>query len=85
MIQPQVPESQRFRIEKMAEGAYAAIHIEGGAAVGNAGIVDLGDRTLVYDSLFTPQAGEDLRTTAEALFGRPVAMVIDSHWHNDHI
>ncbi len=39
----------------------------------------------MYDSLFTPQAGEDLRLAAEALFGRPVDAVIDSHWHNDHI
>ena len=82
---PPVPESTHFRIEQMADGVYAAIHIDGGAAIGNAGIVDLGDRTLVYDSLFTPQAAEDLRAVAEALFGRPIDMVIDSHWHNDHI
>ena len=84
-IHPQVPESDHFRIEQMAEGVYAVIHIDGGAAIGNAGIVDLGDRTLVYDSLFTPHAAEDLRAAAEALFDRPVDMVIDSHWHNDHI
>jgi cyclase len=81
----QVPESNDFRIEEMADGVYAVIHIDGGAAIGNAGIVDLGDRTLVYDSLFTPRAAEDLRTAAEALFDRPIYMVIDSHWHNDHI
>ena len=81
----QVPESRHFRIEQMDDGVYAAIHIDGGAAIGNAGIVDLGDRTLVYDSLFTPQAAEDLRAAAEALFDRPIDMVIDSHWHNDHI
>ena len=57
----------------------------GCAAIGNAGIVDLGDCTLVYDSLFTPQAAEDLRAAAEALFDRPIDMVINSHWHNDHI
>jgi len=81
----QVPESKHFRLEQLAEGVYAVIHIAGGAAIGNAGIVDLGDRTLVYDSLFTPQAGKDLRTAAEVLTGRPVDVVIDSHWHNDHI
>jgi len=81
----QVPDSRHFRIEQMAGGVYAVIHIDGGAAIGNAGIVDLGDRTLLYDSLFTPQAAEDLRAAAEALFDRPVDMVINSHWHNDHI
>jgi glyoxylase-like metal-dependent hydrolase (beta-lactamase superfamily II) len=81
----QLPESKHFRIEQMADGVYAVIHIDGGAAIGNAGIVDLGDRTLVYDSLFTPHAAEDLRAAAETLFDRPVDMVVDSHWHNDHI
>jgi cyclase len=81
----QIPESEHFRIEQMADGVYAVIHIDGGAAIGNAGIIDFGDRTLVYDSLFTPQAAEDLRAAAEALFDRPIHMVIDSHWHNDHI
>jgi cyclase len=81
----QLPDSKHFRLQQLADGVYAAIHVDGGAAIGNAGIVDLGDRTLVYDTLFTPQAGEDLRTAAEALFGRPVDAVINSHWHNDHI
>lgn len=79
------PISKHFRLQQLAEGVYAAIHIGGGAAIGNAGIIDLGDRTLMYDTLFTPQAGEDLRAAAEALFGRPVDAVINSHWHNDHI
>ena len=48
---PQLPESKHFRIEHMTEGVYAVIHIDGGAAIGNAGIVDLGDRTLVYDHI----------------------------------
>ena len=64
---------------------YAAIHIDGGAAIGNAGIVDLGDRTLVFDTMFTPQAAADLRAGAEALTGRTIDAVLNSHWHNDHI
>jgi cyclase len=69
----------------LADGVYAAIHIDGGAAIGNAGIVDLGDRTLIYDTFLTPQAAEDLRIAAEALTGRPIDAVLNSHWHNDHI
>jgi cyclase len=82
---PQLPDSKHFRLQQLAEGVYAAIHMGGGAAIGNAGIVDLGDRTLIYDAFISPQAAEDLRTAAEALTGRPVDAVIDSHWHNDHI
>jgi glyoxylase-like metal-dependent hydrolase (beta-lactamase superfamily II) len=81
----QLPDSKHFRLQQLADGVYAAIHIDGGAAIGNAGIVDLGDRTLIYDTFLTPQAAEDLRTAAEALTGRPIDAVINSHWHNDHI
>jgi glyoxylase-like metal-dependent hydrolase (beta-lactamase superfamily II) len=59
--------------------------MSGGGAFGNAGIVDLGDRTLIYDTSFTPQAAEDLRSAAEALTGRPIDAVTNSHFHNDHI
>jgi cyclase len=81
----QLPSSKHFRLQQLAKGVYAAIHINGGAAIGNAGIVDLGDRTLIYDTFMAPQAAADLRAAAEALTGRPVDAVIDSHWHNDHI
>ncbi len=80
-----LPASKHFRLQQLADGVYAAIHIDGGAAIGNAGIVDLGDRSLVYDTFIAPQAAVDLRTAAEALTGRPIDAVIDSHWHNDHI
>lgn len=78
-------DSKHFRLEQLADGVYAAIHIKGGTAIGNAGIVDLGDRTLIFDTFATPQAAEDLRTAAEALSGRPSVTVINSHWHQDHI
>jgi cyclase len=81
----QLPNTKHFRLQQLADGVYAAIHIDGGAAIGNAGIVDLGDRTLIYDTFIAPQAAEDLRTAAEALTGRPIDAVIDSHWHYDHI
>src|SRR5512136_3357477 len=81
----QLPVSKHFRLQQLAEGVYAVIHIDGGTAIGNAGIIDLGDRTLVYDTLMTPQAGEDLHTAAEALTGRPVDAAVNSHWHYDHI
>ena len=77
--------SKHFRLQQLADGVYAAIHVGGGAAIGNAGIIDLGNRTLVFDTFFTPQAGADLRAAAEEIMGRPVDTVVDSHYHNDHI
>jgi hypothetical protein len=35
----------------LAPGVYAAIAAPGGAAYSNAGIIDLGDKTLVFDTL----------------------------------
>lgn len=77
--------SQYFRLEQVAEGVYAAIAIPGAGAWGNAGIVDLGGRTLVFDTFATPQAARDLRTAAELLTGRPAAYVVNSHRHEDHV
>jgi glyoxylase-like metal-dependent hydrolase (beta-lactamase superfamily II) len=79
------PTSPHFRIEKLADGVYAAIHKDGGGAICNAGIVGLGDRTLVFDVFLTPQAARDLKVAAELLTRKPVTLVVNSHCHNDHI
>jgi cyclase len=77
--------SRHFHLEQLAKGVYAAINAEEGWAICNAGIVDLGDRTLVYDAFTSPQAASDLKDAAERLTGRSVCLVINSHYHNDHI
>jgi cyclase len=77
--------SRHFSIEQVADSVFAVINNEEGWAICNAGIIDLGDRTLVYDTFTSPQAASDLRQAAESLIGRPVWMVINSHYHNDHI
>ena len=82
---PEIEQSDHFRIEPLGEGVYAAIHRPGGSATCNAGIVDLGDETLVFDPFLTPEAAGDLKRVAEDLTGNPVRMVVNSHHHNDHI
>ncbi len=79
------PESKHFTIEPLAEGIYAAIARDGGAAICNAGIVDLGESCLVFDTFLTPGAAADLLQTVKYLVGRPPDFVINSHYHNDHI
>jgi cyclase len=78
-------ESKHFRLQQIAEGIYVALHTNGGWATSNAGIVDLGDRTLIFDTFLTPRAAADLRKAAETLTGRPASIVVNSHYHNDHI
>lgn len=80
-----LPQSPHFLLRPLADGVYVAFATETGAATCNAGIVDLGDATLVFDTFLTPQAGAALRAAAEALTGRPVDYVVNSHYHNDHI
>jgi glyoxylase-like metal-dependent hydrolase (beta-lactamase superfamily II) len=84
MSQKQVRESKHFDLIPLCDGVYACIHKTGGAASSNAGIIDLGDRTLVVDALNTVAAGRDLRATAEALFGRPASVIVLTHFHDDH-
>lgn len=76
--------SEHFELKQIAEGVYAAIAIAGGGARSNAGIIDLGDHTLIFDTFLTPTAAEDLRAAAEHLTGRLATYVINSHAHSDH-
>jgi glyoxylase-like metal-dependent hydrolase (beta-lactamase superfamily II) len=84
MADTKLPKSEHFRLEELAAGVYAAVAIEGGAAYSNAGIVDLGKQTLVFDTFDSPVAAEDLRVAAEQLTGRRATYVINSHVHSDH-
>ena len=85
MLERALPTSRHFELEELADGVWAAIARTDGWAVANAGIVDLGGETLVFDSFITPEAARDLAHAAEAVTGRSAAYVIDSHYHNDHI
>lgn len=76
--------SKHFTLEKLANGVYACIHKQGGAAYANAGIIDLGDRTILVDALNALVAGRDLRQTAEGLFDRSIDTIILTHPHSDH-
>jgi cyclase len=78
-------ESSFFRIEPLVEGVYAAIAADEDGAPGNAGIVNLGGETLIFDTFLIPQEAQDLRAAAEHLTHLPVGWVVNSHWHGDHV
>jgi len=77
--------SKHFKVEKLSDGIYAAIHSFGGYAICNAGIIDLGDKVLIFDTFLTVEAAKDLRKAAESITGKVVTYVVNSHAHNDHI
>jgi glyoxylase-like metal-dependent hydrolase (beta-lactamase superfamily II) len=79
-----LPASEHFELKQVAEGVYAAIGIAGGAAYSNAGIIDLGGQTLIFDAFHTPQAAEDLLAAAKDLTGRSATYVVNGHNHADH-
>jgi cyclase len=80
----QLPTSPHFTLHELGVGVFAALHAPGGWAQSNAGIIDLGDRTLVYDAFISPKATRDLLSAAQTLTGRPPSLVLNSHYHNDH-
>ncbi|MFJ7183865.1 MBL fold metallo-hydrolase [Lysinibacillus xylanilyticus] len=77
--------SKHFKLEKISTSSFAAIAKEGGGAVANAGFVDLGDKVIVFDTFNTQQASEDLKLIAEKITNQTVTLVVNSHWHGDHI
>jgi glyoxylase-like metal-dependent hydrolase (beta-lactamase superfamily II) len=72
-----------YRFEQVSAHAWAAVAIDSGAAVGNAGFVDLGGRSLVVDCGYTPGAARDLRAAAEQHAG-PVERLVITHGDLDH-
>ncbi len=80
---------RHFTIEPLADGVWAVLHrmdppAPNAWAVSNAGIIDLGDRTLLFDALMSPDAAVELGRAAEELTGRPPGVVVYSHAHYDH-
>lgn len=79
-------QSVNFIIEELAQGVWAAIQNDAyGKAICNAGIIDIGDQTVVFDPFMNISAAEELKDFAEYLTGKPVTLVVNSHFHSDHI
>ncbi len=80
------PPSRHFFLRPLAPGIWAAINNDNyGHAICNAGIIDLGDQTLVFDPFMNLDAAADLKNLAKELTHREVSIVVNSHYHNDHI
>lgn len=77
--------SKHFVPRKLAEGVFSAVATDGGAAICNAGLIDLGGQMLIFDTFLTPQAAQDLRWYAVEQYDRTPQFVVNSHYHNDHI
>ncbi|MBN1815121.1 MAG: MBL fold metallo-hydrolase, partial [Anaerolineae bacterium] len=76
--------SPHFELSELTPGIWAAVATEDGSARSNAGIVDLGTQTLIFDAFDSPDAAFDLLAAAQEITGRPPACVVISHVHWDH-
>jgi cyclase len=76
--------SENFTILQVTEGVYAAIE-KGDNTGSNAGIIDLGNYTVMFDTFLNIDASRELKRASEELTGRKVSFVINSHSHTDHI
>ena len=76
--------SEHFDIQETEPGVFALVAGTTGACVSNAAIVDLGDKTVVFDTFMTLPAGDDLVASVRDLTGRDAFLAINSHWHDDH-
>ncbi|RMG23713.1 MAG: MBL fold metallo-hydrolase [Bacteroidetes bacterium] len=83
--QPVQIESSHFELVPLARGVYACIHRAGGKAICNAGIVDNGEATFIFDTFLSPEAAAELPEMVKKLKLSPLKYVINSHYHNDHI
>jgi cyclase len=76
--------SPHFQIEELAEGIFAVLGEREGLCHSNAAIVDLGDQTLVLDTLTLPSYGDDLAKACRELTGRDPSWIAFTHYHADH-
>jgi cyclase len=74
---------EHFRLEQVADDAWAAVGLPATGAGGNAGFIRVGDFTIVFDTFAGAAAADELRISAEVV--APVAYAINSHWHADHV
>jgi glyoxylase-like metal-dependent hydrolase (beta-lactamase superfamily II) len=72
-------------LERLTNGVHVAIATPTGFGLCNAGIVDLGGATVVFDTMLTPMAAAALSRAAERVTGRKPTWLVNSHWHGDHV
>ena len=79
------PQTSSFgELVKLADGVYAQVVSPDGNAVSNSGIIVLDHFAVIFDTHFSPEAGQALLTRTQSLTPKPVRYVINSHFHPDH-
>lgn len=81
------PYGNKYQINKLSAGVYTLTWelVSGAPAIGNSTFV-IGDTdVIVVDSGFSKSAGEAILGALRQITNKPVSMVINTHWHGDHV
>jgi cyclase len=83
----QGPFGSSYTITTLAPGVHTLTWTipPGSPAIGNSTFIVGDSDVVVVDSGFTLKAGEAIIDGLRALTDKPVSMVINTHWHGDHI
>ena len=82
---PSTVAAVNFDIVQLGEGIYACINKFGGKAICNAGIIDNGEATIIFDTFLSPDAADEMIRMVDRLSLSPIRYVVNSHYHNDHV
>jgi glyoxylase-like metal-dependent hydrolase (beta-lactamase superfamily II) len=66
-------------VEQLTEDAYVIYGLGG-----NVGVLDTDEGTVIVDTMTLRYQGSRIREEAERLTGKPVVMIINTHYHLDH-
>ena len=77
--------SRHYRVEELGQGIFAGVARPQGFAICNSGWVDLGEGAVVFDTGLTTVAAQELKRTAERTLRRALSLVVNSHFHIDHL
>ncbi len=76
---------EHYAFASIADGVTAGIARADGTALSNTGVVELGGLTAVFDTSLTLRSARETRAAAVERTGRAPAIVVNSHWHLDHV
>lgn len=71
-------------LTRLADNVYARIVSPDGDAVGNSAVLVLDSSVLVFDTHYTPEAGQALLEAIRSITPKPVRYVVNSHFHPNH-
>jgi cyclase len=83
-IPPPAAAAAPAELQKLDDGVLVHIVNPDSDAVANCGIVVLESGVLLFDTHFTPEAGQALEELIKSVTAQPVRYLVNSHFHPDH-